>query len=463
MIVVDYGRDRYSLPHHRNNSFTLAFDQHGKHMSWRKLSLLAASAILIVLLIGWLGGSRWREWFVARSTDNSGSIEIGPPLKLFSPQPIGKDSSTPPRISYVQVVDLDRDGLMDILVCDCVDNTVSWIRQTNQGEFQERVLADNLVAPARVECVDYEGDGDLDIFVAVLGKLFPTNDHIGSLVGLENLGNEQFQAHVLLENIARASDIRSGDLDGDQDLDLVLTQFGYDDGQVQWLENLGDWKYTGHLLQSLPGGIHGIVADVNGDQALDIVTLISQQHEQTWLFLGDGRGKFKEELLYKSENTEFGSAGIWLDDLDGDRDLDILYCNGDALDYSPPRPWPWHGVQWLENLDGRRFKYHRIVDFGGAVTAQTWDFDGDGDTDIFVSSAFNEWEDPNSQSLILLENDGKMKFVFHALANSPTHLQAMAAGDVDGDGRIDLVTGGMHVAEPYDRVSRIMLWRRIPN
>jgi hypothetical protein len=34
----------------------------------------------------------------------------------------------------------------------------------------------------------------------------------------------------------------------------------------------------------------------------------------------------------------------------------------------------------------------------------------------------------------------------------------VAAGDLDGDGRVDLVTGGMHVSRPYDRMSRVTLW-----
>lgn len=385
------------------------------------------------------------------------SIE-GEPLQLFRSRPIGKHFETPPKISHVELIDLNRDELPDVLVCDCEANTVSWIEQQPDGEFTEHVLADNIVAAARAQCVDVDLDGDLDVLVAVLGKLFPSNDRIGSVVVLENTGREIFVRHDLLDSVPRVSDARAADLDGDMDLDLVITHFGYNEGELRWMENVGPWQYESHVLQTLAGGIHGIIADFNGDRAMDIVLLVSQQFEAIFIFFGDGKGNFRENKIYSSGNPDFGSAGIWLADLDLDKDLDVLYCNGDAFDYSPPRPWPWHGVQWLESIGGEKFRNHRLVDFGGAVNAQPADFDGDGDVDIFVSSAFNNWDTPQSQSLILLENVGKLQFVKHPLANAPSHLQALAVGDVNGDGRLDLVTGGMHISEPYDRVERVMLW-----
>jgi len=426
-------------------------------LSWRTFSRICALAVILIVAFFVTQFAQLKSL-----SNNLPSSSPGEPLEMFVQRPIGNRFTVPPQISYVLIVDLDHDSLADVVVCDCVANTVSWIRQTARGEFVEQVLAEQLIAPARVECTDFDADGDIDILVAVLGKLFPTNDPIGSLIALENDGNQVFSKHILLQDVARVSDVRSGDLDGDDDLDLAVTQFGYDDGETRWLENKGSWTFESHLLQSLPGGIHGAIADIDGDKALDIVTLISQQYEKTFVFIGDGRGKFTEREIFASENPEFGSAGIWPTDLDQDGDLDVLYCNGDALDYSPPRPWPWHGVQWLENQGTKPFRYHRLVDFGGAVNAQPFDYDQDGDVDIFVTSAFNAWDEPSSQSLIVLENTGKMKFVVHPLANSPTHIQALAVGDLDGDGTVDLVTGGMHVAEPYDRMARVVFWKGLP-
>ena len=99
---------------------------------------------------------------------------------------------------------------------------------------------------------------------------------------------------MLLNDVARVSDVRCADLDGDDDLDLVVTQFGYDDGETRWLENTGTWQFESHILQSYPGGIHGIPGYINADKKMDIVTLISQQFELTTLLTGKGNGKFVE-------------------------------------------------------------------------------------------------------------------------------------------------------------------------
>lgn len=377
---------------------------------------------------------------------------------FLSPSSIGQPFSDPPLISHIAPCDLDRNGLNDIIVCDAGDNFVSWIRQYPAGTYTEKVIAENLVAPAHAQVMDFDADGDNDIMVAVLGMLFPNNDKIGSVIILENDGTCNFIKHVVAEKIARVSDVRAGDLDDDNDADLAVAQFGYDDGETRWIENTGNWTFKSHIMQKLSGPINVEITDIDKDGDSDIISLASQEWEEIYCFVNEGKGNFRPKLIWGSENEDFGSSGILLSDLDQDGDADIIYTNGDAFDYIPPVPRPWHGVNWLENKGNIEFEYHRICDFAGAYNARSVDIDKDGDLDLFVVSGFNLWNKPESQSFIWLENNGKMQFIVHELATSPTHLLTLEACDFNNDGLTDFVTGGMHAYPPYDRMGRITLW-----
>ncbi len=61
--------------------------------------------------------------------------------------------------------------------------------------------------------------------------------------------------------------------------------------------------------------------------------------------------------------------------------------------------------------------------------------------------------------MIWFENDGSMNFTRHNITSNPTHLLSLDAGDMDGDGWTDFVSGGMHLYPPDDRRSRIVLWK----
>jgi hypothetical protein len=200
------------------------------------------------------------------------------------------------------------------------------------------------------------------------------------------------------------------------------------------------------------------IVDIEKDGDLDIVSLVSQEWEETYLYINNGKGNFQPRLLFGSSNEDFGSSGINMSDFDQDGDQDILYTNGDAFDYIPPQGRPWHGIQWLENKGNLSFEYHRICNFIGAYNARSLDIDGDGDLDLFAVSAFNLWEKPEAQSFIWVENTGGMHFIEHNIANNPTHLITMELGDFNNNGLMDMVTGGMHAYPPYDRMSRILLW-----
>lgn len=383
----------------------------------------------------------------------------GKEINFLIPELIGDKIKGHPQISNLETIDLDKDGLLDVILCDALNSKVSWIRQFPKGVYTEYTCVGNILAPSHVKAYDFDNDGDLDLLVSAMGMIFPSNDKIGSIIILENDGHQNFTKHIIVDKIARVTDVVAGDLDGDGDNDLAAVQFGYDDGETRWIENLGGWNFKSHILQSLSGGINCELLDIDNDGDLDMITLISQEWEEIYLFLNNGKGKFDSKLIWGSTNEDFGSSSITLTDLDKDGDIDILYTNGDAFDYIPPRPRPWHGVNWLENKGDYKFEFHRIANFGGAYKAQSLDVDHDGDLDVFAVSAFNLWEDPKAQSFIWLENDGKMNFTEHDITNTPTHILCLATGDFDKDGEVDLVTGGMHVYPPYDRMARIILWK----
>jgi hypothetical protein len=431
--------------------------------------LVATTVVAVVLIVGYQlrqSGLTLRQLFAAPPPTLADTIDasraaarVGPRIDFLTPRPVGPAVAPDdrPMVANVATADLDGDGLTDVVVADGATNRVTWIRQAPAGTFTEGVLAD-VAGPAHVHPVDLDRDGDLDVLVASMGVLFPNNARIGAVVVLENDGRQAFTRRVLIDQVARVSDVRAGDLDGDGDLDLSVAQFGYDQGETRWMENVGGWRFESHVLQTLSGAINAEIADVDGDRDLDIVTLVSQEWEEIYVFANDGHGAFTPTRIFGASNEDFGSSWISVADLDRDGDADVVYSNGDAFDYAPPTGRGWNGLQWLENRGNVQFAYHRIADFSGASSPQAADLDGDGDTDIAVVSAYNNWDKPDAQSLAWFENDGTMGFTLRPLATSPTHLITLAIGDLDADTRPDLVTGGMHMSHPYDRMSRVVVW-----
>lgn len=386
-------------------------------------------------------------------------------LAYLQPRPVGTDSTRPPWIAHLVPVDLDRDGRLDLLLCEAQDSQISWLRQTAPGVFVETVLARDLRAPVHVEAADMDGDGDLDILVGSMGAVFPNNDRIGTVFILENDGRQNFTPRIVLENTTRVTDVRAADLNGDGRMDLVLAQFGYDQGEVAWLERTGPWEFRRHVLLELSGAINVCVDDFDGDRRPDIVALLSQQWEEIYLFRNQGLGTFTTSRIWGSTNEDYGSSGISVSDLNRDGRPDIVYSNGDGFGpAATPGPRPWHGLQWLENAGEGNFRYHRIGNLPGAYSPVGVDLDGDGAMDVVAVAAYSDWNSANRNvvSLMWFRNDGRMNFEPRVLARNPKDQITLAAGDFDGNGRPVLATGGFYIYPPYDAMARVTLWRRQP-
>jgi len=393
--------------------------------------------------------------------DSSSQLED---LGRYTPEAIGGPVGNKPWVAHVKAVDLDRDGLMDVIACESKADTVLWLQQQTDGGFKEIVLAENMRAPVHVEEADMDQDGDWDLLVSCMSIVFPNNDKIGAVIILENLGDQTFKQHVIIENVERVTDIRAADFDRDGQLDLAVGQFGYDQGEVRWMRRTGPWEFESEIVLNLSGTIHVCVADFNGDDWPDFAALVSQQWEEIYLFENDTKGSFKKSrVLWGSTNEDYATSGMSVADLNQDGKPDILFTNGDGFGPTPlPGPRPWHGVQWLENKGNGFFSFQRIGDLGGAYSPIVFDMDDDGDRDIVALSSFNNWSNPKSESLVWFENDGRQQFSKHILSYTPTHLLTVDAADFDHSGKMTLVTGGFHAYPPYDRMSRILLWRPNP-
>ncbi|HIN84106.1 MAG TPA: tetratricopeptide repeat protein [Phycisphaerales bacterium] len=377
---------------------------------------------------------------------------------VFSVLGIPAEATDRPTIAHINIVNLDQDGVNDVLVCDVSGHQVTWIQ--NQVE---KVILSNIDGPVHAETADMDGDGDLDVLIAAMGVILPSTAHTGKVIILENDGNELFTKHVIAENIQRVTDVQAGDLDGDGDLDLSVAQFGYTQGQVQWFENEGDWKFVPHQLINRSGAIHAPIVDIDNDGDLDIVTLLSQEWETVVAFVNNGRGSFMPEILHDVADADFSSSGIQIVDLDKDGDQDILWTNGDAFVSVDYRPLPTHGLQWLENHGNRDFEYHRIGKMEGAYGPTAIDFDNDGDIDIVTVSEFAFWDNPETPSVVWWEQEDNISFTKHTIAKKPTHLVTCDVGDINNDGKPDIVVGGMALYPPFDRITRIAVWHNDGN
>ena len=311
-----------------------------------------------------------------------------------------------------------------------------------------------------MQACDVYHHGRLDLLVAGLGQVFPSNDRIGTVVIFENLGGGKFARHVVGEHMARVADVRGADLLGNGVTQLVVGCFGYAQGETLWMENQGNWVFTPHIVNTQSGPIHTPVADFFGDGRLEFLSLISQEWEEIHFFDNLGGGRFKDTIIWGSTNEDYGSSGLTVADINRDGRPDLLYTNGDAFDYARPGPRPWHGIQWIENRGGGKWAFHRVGDYPGAYGPSAADLNGDGTIDLLAVSTFNDWSNPNAVSMMAWLNDGHEHFTPVPLAHEPTHLVTTAVADMDGDGVPEIITGGFHAYPPFDRMSRVLLWKR---
>lgn len=354
-----------------------------------------------------------------------------------------------PTVSNVRCVHLFDDKQLEILVCEDLRGQI-WLLRPEDPDNPWQLLSDGLAHPAHVEVIDLDQDGIKDLIVAELGSFLATDEKQGRVLWLRGTKDGKFEKHVLASKLGRVADVQAADFNGDGKLDLVVAEFGWQRvGSVMLLENqTTDYakpNFIQHVLDERHGTIHVPVVDLNGDGKPDFIALISQEHEKVVAFINEGNFKFKQEVIFDGPHPAFGSSGIQLVDFDGDGMVDVLYTNGDTLDLTLLRPY--HGVHVLMNRGKYPFEDHAIGPMYGVHRALAADFEGRGQKDIIAVSFMPEpgytelRESKDVDAIVYFRQTAPYQFTRHVLERRTCDHATADVGDFNGDGMIDFVVG----------------------
>jgi hypothetical protein len=187
--------------------------------------------------------------------------------------------------------------------------------------------------------------------------------------------------------------------------------------------------------------VKSVVHDFNHDGRQDIAVLMAQEQETLYLLLNDGNGQFSTNHIVFTKPPIYGHTGFEVVDFNKDGLEDFLVTNGDNGEYPSPAK-RYHGIRLYLNRGNLRFEESWFFPLNGAFCAKARDFDGDGDLDIAAISFFPDYEKSPRESFVYLENKGNMQFTASTFEQCIAgRWLVMDAGDLDGDGDIDLVLG----------------------
>ena len=215
-----------------------------------------------------------------------------------------------------------------------------------------------------------------------------------------------------------------GDFNGDGKPDLAVVN-SYSNNVSILLGN-GDGTFQIHVdypTGAQPGSV--AIGDFNGDGKLDLAVVNSYSNNVSVL-LGNGNGTFQPAVSYGT-GSGTGPAFVAVGDFNRDGKLDLAVANSNSSNVSV----------LLGNGDGT-FQTAVNYDVGGAPTSiAVGDFNHDGKLDLAVAVPV---PGPSTYVSVLLGN-GDGTFQTAVNYNAPYAPDAVAVGDFNGDGNLDLVVG----------------------
>lgn len=369
-----------------------------------------------------------RDYYKAAAPEKSLPQPPRPPilpnLKQFRIKELPYTRETP----MTTLVKIDSNHLY---VGDAMTHTLESLNPDGEREFA--VEFDSAPISLRVQ------NGLLDL--TLVGRLFPSDDTRGKLLKLHP-EKDDMKISKVLGQLRRPTNTTFADLNGDGREDFIISQFGNRVGRFSWFENLGNGTFDEHILIDRPGAIRSEVYDVNGDGLPDIFVLMGQAREGLFLFINRGKGQFEQTPLIE-KHPAFGYSYFELVDFNHDGHIDLLTVNGDNGEY-PSQPKNYHGIRIYLNDGHNKFFEKWFFPLNGAYKAVARDFDGDGDLDIAAISFFPDYRKSPEESFVYLENKGDWKFEAYTFPQCTAgRWITMDAGDLDGDGDLDIVLGSL--------------------
>lgn len=313
-------------------------------------------------------------------------------------------------------VDYDNDGDQDLYLLNYGPNV--FYRNNGNGTFTDITASMGLQGPDKLNGFvkwsigvvfwDYNRDGRLDAMVGNFLAFDPayftpaTPDimpHPSEYRGQASMLYEQ-QANSTFADVTRKSNLHYPDskcmgltvFDYDDDGDLDI--FQANDHQLNFLfrNDQGVYREVGvesgvaaNSQGKGSGSMHGSIGDVDGDGLIDILVV---DLEYGALYRNLGNGFFEDITESSGISGPLAGKGAWaaaLFDYDNDGDLDIFSADGTAeeLILQYPLLLENDGKGHFRNTGQERGSYFKTKRSGRG--AAVWDYDDDGDLDIIVS------------------------------------------------------------------------------
>lgn len=332
-------------------------------------------------------------------------------------------------VAQVEAIDLNRDGLLDLVSFDDQENEINVSLNGGFASFDSQLPIAESGSRAAVAAGDLNGDGLTDM---VTGGTDGVSIHLARGKGL-------YSPPVIFPSPTRVEHVYLADLDDDSDLDLMAVNY-YGTTQLSLFLNSGEGDFSNRTDLSVLPRMNLAIGDVDLDGDLDLAAVNYGGNLEVKLLLGDGQASFPEtQTVPIPAATRLRSVG--LGDLDGDGDLDLLVATRGTT-YGPVQESMVHvAFNQIQNMpegpvssftDGGAFPVGG-GSFGDARKILVADLDDDTDLDV---ATLNYWR--GNVSVLLNQGIGSFGPATQTRVGSFPH--GMDLGDVDGDDLPELAT-----------------------